>query len=226
MEKFSKVLWGLVFIAIGIIIGMNALGITSINIFFDGWWTLFIIIPCFIGLFENEKEGKVGNIIGMVIGVALFLATREIISFEIIAKMILPLILVAIGLSMIFNETIKSKVAEKVKEGKKNGLESIVATFAEQKVKKDDEEFKGANLDAVFGSIVLDLKKANIEKEAVIKASSIFGGIEIIVPTDVNIKVKSTPIFGGVSNKTTNSKENQKTIYIESFCMFGGVDIK
>lgn len=226
MEKFSKVLWGLVFIAIGIIIGMNALGITSINIFFDGWWTLFIIIPCFIGLFENEKEGKVGNIIGMVIGVALFLATREIISFEIIAKMILPLILVAIGLSMIFNETIKSKVAEKVKEGKKNGLESIVATFAEQKVKKDDEEFKGANLDAVFGSIVLDLKKANIEKEAVIKASSIFGGIEIKVPTDVNIKVKSTPIFGGVSNKTTNSKENQKTIYIESFCMFGGVDIK
>ena len=65
-----------------------------------------------------------------------------------------------------------------------------------------------------------------IEKEAVIYASSIFGGIEIFVPSDVNVKVKSTAIFGGTSNKVINQKENEKTIYIESFCMFGGVDIK
>ena len=63
-------------------------------------------------------------------------------------------------------------------------------------------------------------------EEAFIKTSSIFGGIEIYVPQNVNVKVKSTPIFGGVSNKVRNSKDNTKTIYIEAFCMFGGVDIK
>ena len=36
MNNFSKVLWGIVFIAIGIVIGLNALDITSINIFFNG----------------------------------------------------------------------------------------------------------------------------------------------------------------------------------------------
>lgn len=226
MSKFSKVLWGIVLITIGIIIGINSLGIAHINIFFNGWWTLFIIIPCFIGLFDNDKGGKIGNLIGIIIGVALLLVARGLFSFGLIIKMIVPLILVAIGLSMIFNETIKSKVSEKVKEGKKNGLEFITATFAEQKVIKDNEEFKGANLDSVFGSVLLDIRKANIEKEAVIKASSIFGGIEILVPGDVNVKVKSTPIFGGVSNRNTNSKDNQNTIYIEAFCMFGGVDIK
>lgn len=127
---------------------------------------------------------------------------------------------------MIFNETIKGKITEKVKEGRKNGLEDITATFGGQKVQKKGEEFKGANLDAVFGGIVLDLREANIEKEAVIKASSIFGGIEIFVPADVNIKVKATPIFGGVSDKSLAKKENEKTIYIDAFCMFGGVDIK
>ena len=49
MRKFGNVLWGLVFIAIGIIIGLNSMGVTRINIFFSGWWTLFIIVPCFIG---------------------------------------------------------------------------------------------------------------------------------------------------------------------------------
>ena len=57
-------------------------------------------------------------------------------------------------------------------------------------------------------------------------ASSIFGGIDIIVPKDVNIKVTSTSIFGGVENKVKNNTTNKKTIYINATCLFGGVDIK
>lgn len=63
MKNFSKVLWGVFFVIIGIIIGVNALGIADINIFFKGWWTLFIIIPCLIGLFDSNMEGKTGNLI-------------------------------------------------------------------------------------------------------------------------------------------------------------------
>jgi len=226
MNNIKKVLWGIVLIALGIIIGLNALDITHINIFFDGWWTFFIIIPSLIELFDNKQETKTGNLIGLIIGLVLLLAIRDIISFEIVGKLFIPFILVAIGLSIVFNETIKNKVTAKVNEGKKNGLENITATFAEQKVQKDNEEFSGANLDAVFGSVVLDLRQANIQKEAVIKASAIFGGVEIILPTNVNVKVKSTPIFGGVSNKCINNKENQTIIYIDAFCMFGGADIK
>ena len=49
-------IWGLILIAIGLVFGLNALEITNIDIFFDGWWTLFIIVPCFIGLItEREK---------------------------------------------------------------------------------------------------------------------------------------------------------------------------
>ena len=45
MKKFRNILWGLVLIILGLIFGGNALGITDINLFFDGWWTLFIIVP-------------------------------------------------------------------------------------------------------------------------------------------------------------------------------------
>lgn len=225
MNNISKVLWGIVFIIIGIVVGLNSFEITNINLFFDGWWTLFIIIPCTIDLF-SDKTGKFGNIIGIIIGVFLLLIVRDLISLEIIAKLIIPIIFVLIGLSLIFNNTVKKNISDKVKKGSKNGLEPIVATFAEQKIDKDNEEFKGSVLDAVFGSIVLDLRKAEITKDAVIKASAIFGAIDILVPKDVEVKVKATPIFGSVSNKTSKDKESKKVIYIEAFSMFGGVDIK
>ena len=36
MKKVGNILWGLVFIVLGLIFGLNALGITDINIFFRG----------------------------------------------------------------------------------------------------------------------------------------------------------------------------------------------
>lgn len=224
MNSISKYIWGIVLIVIGVIIGINSLGIASINIFFKGWWTLFIIVPCFIGLFS--KKDFASNAIGLVIGIALLLGVRDIVKFEIITKLIIPFILVAIGVSIVFSEKIKSGLTEKVNSVRKNDCENIVATFASQSVNKANEDFKGANLDAVFGGIDLDLRGASLDTETVIKSSVIFGGIDIMLPQDVNVKIKSTPIFGGVSNKIINSNENEKVIYIDALCLFGGIEIK
>ncbi len=146
MKKFGNVLWGIVLIVIGIIIGGNALGITNINVFFDGWWTLFIIIPCFIGLFkENEKTG---NLIGLLIGVALLLACQNILSFDVIWKLAFPAILVIIGLSLIFKDTFNHKVAKEIKKinEKNKGSNEYCATFSGQNVNFDGEEFNRNNL--------------------------------------------------------------------------------
>ena len=124
MKKFGNVLWGIVLIVIGLIIGGNALGITNINIFFDGWWTLFIIIPCFIGLFKDNE--KTGNLIGLLIGVALLLACQDILDFGLIWKLAFPAILVAIGLSIIFKDALGGKVSSEIKKlnEKRNGENS------------------------------------------------------------------------------------------------------
>lgn len=45
MKKISRVLWGIAFIVVGGILALNAFGYTNIEIFFNGWWTLFIIVP-------------------------------------------------------------------------------------------------------------------------------------------------------------------------------------
>ena len=227
MKNLSRILWGIVLIFIGVIWGLNRTGVADINIFFDGWWTLFIIIPCFIGLFkENEKTG---NFIGLLIGVALLLACQNIIDFHLIWKLAFPTILVIIGVSLIFKDTIGGKVNSEIKKlnEKRNGENGYCATFAGQNVNFDGQNFTGADLTAVFGGLKCDLRNAIIDSDVVINASSTFGGIEIYVPSNVKIKIKSTSLFGGVSNKAnTKTDENSHTIYINGTAVFGGVEIK
>jgi len=66
VKQTGRALWGIAFIIVGTIIGFNSLGITDIDIFFKGWWTLFIIVPSFIGLFEGNGE-IIGNLIGLIL---------------------------------------------------------------------------------------------------------------------------------------------------------------
>ena len=226
MNNIKNILWGIILVIIGVIIGLNTIGITDIDIFFDGWWTLVIIVPCFIGLFTNKD--KTGNIIGLLVGVILLLGMQNIIDFNLIWKLLLPSIIVIIGLSLIFKNTFNSKINNEIKKlnNKNTKNNEYCATFSEQRIDIPNEEFKGATLNSVFGSITCDLREAKIKEDVVINASSVFGGIDIIVPDDVNIKIKSNSIFGGVNNKKKNNEDKKYTIYVNASCLFGGVDIK
>ena len=225
MKKLGNVLWGIAFIVIGGIFALNALGVTNIDVFFDGWWTLFIIVPSFIGIIK--KDNKLWSFIWILVGVALLLSAQGVLQFSLIRKLILPVILIFIGLSIIFKDTVHSKVNEKIHELNKDGLQEYYATFSGQKVELKGEDFKGASVNAIFGGVELDLRDAVINQDQIINATAVFGGIDIFVPKNVNVKVKSTPIFGGVDNKASNViGENIPTIYINAFCLFGGADIK
>lgn len=224
MNKINNLLWGVVLIVVGVIFGLNALDITNINIFFDGWWCFFIIIPCFIDLFKEED--KSGNIIGLVIGISLFLACQDFVSFELIFKLIVPFIIVMIGVSLLVKGFIIGENNKKVEVKNKSDLKEIYATFSGEKINCAHEKFDGSNLNAIFGGIELDLSEAIIDRDIEINAMAVFGGIDILVPEDVNVKVVSTSIFGGVSDKVKNSKTSKVTIYVNATCIFGGVEIK
>lgn len=224
MNNLKNILWGVVLVGIGVILGLNAFEITNIDIFFDGWWTLFIIVPCFISLFTDES--KTGNLIGLVIGVLLLLACQDLVGFDIIWKLLLPIILIIIGLSFIFKNMIGNKISNKIKELNKKDKKEFCSTFSGQKLDYTNDEFTGCDLTAVFGGIDCDLRNAIINEDVVINITSIFGGVDIRVPKDVNVKVSSTSIFGGVDNSVKNNKDAEKTIYINATCLFGGAEIK
>lgn len=224
MKNLGNVIWGILFIIIGLIVGLNAFGITKIDIFFDGWWTLFIIIPSFIGLIKDKE--KTGSIILLLIGIVLLLSAQDILDFEIAWELALPVILVLIGLSIILKNTFSPKDFKIIEKLNTEKEDVVCATFSAQSVSFDDEKFSGTDLTAAFGAIKCDLRKAVIKKDVVINASATFAGIEIYIPENVKVKVKSTSIFGGVSENKKNKEAEGPTIYINATCMFGGVDIK
>jgi len=82
-------------------------------------------------------------------------------------------------------------------------------------------------VNSIFGGIVLDLREAVIINDVEITATALFAGIDIFVPKGVRVKINNVPIFGGVSNKAEQYEEiGAPTIYLNSTCMFGGIDIK
>lgn len=223
MNKISNLLWGMLLIVVGVIFGLNALEITNINVFFDGWWCLFIVVPCFVDLFKGQD--KTGNIIGLVIGICLFLACQDFISFELIFKLAMPFAIVVFGIGLLVKGVRNNSNIRKIKE--KNGVvRDVYAIFSEEKIDYDNELFEGINLNAIFGGIDVDLRKAIIKEDIVINAMAVFGGIDIMVPSDVNVKVVSSSVFGGTSNKSKSVKDGKVNIYINSNCIFGGVEIK
>ncbi len=223
----SKILWGIALIAVGGIFALNSFGITDIELFFDGWWTLIIIVPCLTGIF-SERE-KTGNIIGLSIGVLLLLCCQNVISFDMFWKLAIPAIIVIIGLKLIFGAIFGDKATKILVESRKNGDDIKIgcAIFSGQDINFDGEIFNGAELSAIFGGVKCDLRNADVEKDCAITATSIFGGIDILVPDYVNVRINSNSIFGGVSDKKHRSHvQDAVTIYINATCIFGGVEIK
>lgn len=223
MSKISRIIWGIILIALGFIFLLNALEITKINIFFNGWWTLLIIIPCLIDLINPNKESKMGDIIGILIGIILLLLMQRVLNITLVIKLFIPTIFLIGGLYLVFGSVIKKDLNSKIKDLNTNKAEEFCSVFSSQSLSKDDK-FKQINLDAVFGSLTFDLKDADISEESLINISAIFGKVKLIVPKNVTIKVKSTPIFGGISNKCKN-KDGKKVIYINALALFGSVKI-
>lgn len=229
MKMVSNYIWGLFLILVGVVLGLNAFGITNINLFFDGWWTVFIIVPSLNGLIKGED--RTGALIGLIIGVFLLLSCQDVIDFSLFVKLFIPVILITIGLSIIFKDKAKDVVVKKM--GKINAKDidmehTYISTFSEEKINLDNEKLENCAINSIFGSVSLDLRNAIIDEDIVINNYVVFGGVTIKVPKDVNVVVKTTSIFGGVDNKTgrNKSKENVKTIYIKGTILFGGIDIK
>lgn len=118
------------------------------------------------------------------------LACLDVIDFSVIWKLILPVAVILIGLSMICRTAFSSDKArevheahrkahqEKIKEGEvvdEDGYQEYWATFGGMRQEMDGKEFKDCRVEAVFGSMTLDLTGAKMPTESVVKVSAIFG---------------------------------------------------
>lgn len=232
-NKVTNSLWGLIFIIIGVGFAGNVIWGWQFDLFFEGWWTLFIIIPCFISII-NHGAGF-GSTFGFLLGLLILLSYHVTFEFD-VWSLLVPLVLIFIGFRIIFQNSFHKR--PNLNDQQTDNADAQGNTYSGS-VKREysavfsgnrihiDEEFVGTNLSAVFAGLSIDLRDAKITQDVEINAQAIFGGIDIYVPHGVKVKINNIPIFGGVSNKANaNHDALAPTIYLNSTCMFGGIDIK
>lgn len=244
-NRIGNLLWGLVFITVGIGFLGNILWGWNFELFFDGWWTLFIIVPCGISIIQ--RGAGIGNLVGISIGILLLLS--EIYDSYRFSQLILPSIFIIIGLHIILKNSgyyhkdrdnyEPKKRIKNIANEQNNHTYNKGDTYQRSSYKGNqatsvlnskvidftDELFEGITLNSVLGSITLDLRKAEIKNPSYIDVATVLGGVDIVVPPDVEVRVEQVPILGGVSNKT-NTGNYTSIIYLNATCILGGVSIK
>lgn len=223
MKKSSlSVIVGILIIGFGIFYAGSLLGYWDLSIKFNGWWTIFIILPCLVSM--GTSGINLFNTVGVGVGVLLLLNAQGVLENNLGPKLIAPYVVIVIGFAFIFRKPIMFN------HSGNNGLyaasdgDNYYAVFGNSTPRLDGLEFRGANAFAIFGGICFKLKQSIIKRDCTICVYSIFGNTIIYPPSNVRLLVRSIPVFGSVSNKF-NSSENGPTLYIRAISVFGTTDI-
>lgn len=253
MKKANGALIGLIFLAVGFLYACSALDIIQFTVFFPGFWTLFLIVPCFYGLFR-KGEDKTGYIIGLIVGIC-FLINAQDFSFHIdFWPMILAILCILIGVKMIFpNRGGKSKhihvefhggsdnngnngengsadsFESKTTDSANGGYVNVTAVLGGRETRMDNEVFTGADLTAVLGGVDLNLRNAIINEDVFINVTAVMGGVEIYLPANVKVVADNcTAVLGGVDVSRAYANVpamDAPKVIISGSCVMGGVDI-
>lgn len=205
-KKRTNLFLGLIFIALGVLALLWSLSIINFKIFFKGWWTLFIIIPCIIDMLEDRI--KLSNILFLILGILLFLSSNNLIKFSLIFKFILPLFLIIIGIKFIFNLNYNSN--------------TII--FSNKKL---DLELKSNDIKVLFSNIIVNLEKVN-KKEIYLDINSYFSEVILYIPKDTNVVVEGSSLFSAIIDHrdNKNTDDYKCTLYLKMNSICGDVTLK
>lgn len=214
----DAIVWGICLIFLGVSLFGSFTGL--FNVFFEGWWTLFIIIPSVIDLIR--KKNKFISLIVLSVGVILLLQQQGIVVSDMAWKIMASVAIILVGVQVIMNRNGSNK---RFNATAIDVNTSHNVTFGDRVCNYDGKVFTGDVISVTFGSMELDLSNSIIDKDVVINLEVVFGGCKVIVPKNVNVKIDNKSFFGGVNSKINTNNPELKTIHIKSKTIFGGVDV-
>jgi predicted membrane protein len=95
------------------------------------------------------------------------------------------------------------------------------------------QQFEGGKVEAVFGSIELDLTDAAIssaDHTALLDVNAVFGGVEITVPRTWKVVMKTAGVLGGCDDRTIPPRPEPgvetQTLVVTGAAVFGGIEIR
>lgn len=132
-----------------------------------------------------------------------------------------PAVIILVGFSILMNRSAARLRVSKTER------EDITAILGGSDQRNSSQDFKGSKVSAIMGGVKLDLRKAVIKKEATIEIFTFWGGVELLVPSNVIVKNKSSVILGGIEDKTEHdTAKDAPVLYITGDIIMAGVEVK
>ncbi len=211
----AKLIIGTFFVIHGLLLTADNLGAL------DAWrylryWPAVVLL---LGIYKLWQPGRqlAGAILvlagGALLAHAMGLADLELTDFW-------PLLLIIGGIVIVTRAT-------GVEVGPSGDADSrnLIAIFAARKVVP--HEFSGARVVACMGGIEIDLTDAVMkEKEAVIQAYTMWGGIEIYVPDTWEIAGEVVPFMGGFEVTVAPAGAPQRRLIVRGAAVMAGIEVK
>jgi len=229
MKKSSliRAFLSIVIVALGGVLLLKNLEIINISwdIFWGTVWAAGFVLSGLVNIFNyRNKTAWIWGLLLVAIGILIGLNSYGIVDVS-IWKIFWPVVLIAVGLTIMFN--ISPKVAKCSKKPGKDGSignEKIACFWGEEDAVKGD--YTGGSLVAIFGGVDLDLRQAKIKDGSVIEIFTFCGGVNITLPDDVIIENEVRGFLGGTDDKTLPKDSSKKTLYLKGECILGGLEMK
>lgn len=223
LSSKKKIGFALFIIIIGALFLIDNLGLVYLRIpyYFTQWYTFLLILGLFL-LFVRDKAGP--GITLVVIG-GLFMIDDI---FYVSIWNLWPLLLIGAGVAILIRRNTDQHVPD-IKNESPNDVIDEVTIFSGSERVITSTNFRGGKLSTVFGGAEIDLSHARLAPGTnVIDIFTMFGGSTIYVPSDMNVQVKVTSIFGGYSDERnfTNPGNEEEILVITGTVLFGGGEVK
>jgi len=221
----SQVVLGVLVIGVGVLFLLDNLDIFEFRHAL-GFWPLAFIIAGLIAL--SGKGPRSGNYVGVVlIAIGALMMLGRLGFLYVSWGTLWPLVLIALGGLVLFRSLGPGRARVPLdKGGAVDGVVDIVAVLGGFERRLVTPDFRGGEITAIMGGCMLDLRDASIVKEAAIDVFTVWGGINIKVPTDWTVILNGTPLMGGFSEKTAKPPDDSKRLVIRGYAIMGGVEVR
>lgn len=242
-HRRGKVAGGIILVGVGALLLVRQAGVIFPEWLFT-WKALLIVIGLFIGIKHNFRRPS--WFILMLIGGAFIVG--DYYPEMRIGHLFWPVIIIIAGLAMIFKprrkpeyyrerwerkwrhkwETHRSYAGGNVHSTSEDRMETS-AVFGSIKKNIIAKDFKGGEVNCVFGGAVIDLSQADMVDKAVLEVNCVFGGAKLIVPRHWKIQAgELVTVMGGIEDK--RPPENavnavEKILILKGNAVFGGIEI-
>ncbi len=226
----TKSLTGIVVIAAGIILLLNNLEVTRINIL--QYWPVLLIAWGLNTMITGSRSFGAVTVSALVLLLGLALLGRNLdmfyFSLGTVFRFFWPLLIIVIGISIFLGQSMPGKTNWAVMGGLERG-------------KNARWTLDSSSYIAFMGGVDLDLRQAEIpDGETVLDITAIMGGADIRVPADLPVVCDGFAILGGVEFLGRSSggiigstraeqaagKGDGKLVKIQGRAVMGGINVK